>query len=65
MRGIDVNDLCKRVDLRGSPLRMRGIGVAVFHVPLGFRITPAYAGNSPSTPLEPPSLWDHPCVCGE
>lgn len=24
---------------------MRGIEVAVFHVPLDFRITPAYAGN--------------------
>lgn len=30
---------------------MRGIGVAVFHVPLDFRITPAYAGNRQIAPV--------------
>ena len=44
---------------------MRGIEVAVFHVPLDFRITPAYAGNSLQAFTLSVVYEDHPCVCGE
>ena len=49
----------------GSPPRMRGKGVGIL---VGFdtpRITPAYAGKSPSYFLRHLRSRDHPRVCGE
>ena len=50
---------------RGSPPRMRGKRVAVFHVPLDFRITPAHAGKTVKVSAKELSARDHPRACGE
>ena len=49
----------------GSPLRMRGKAVMIFHSLSALRITPAYAGKSITDFTLFRSIEDHPCVCGE
>ena len=49
----------------GSPPRMRGkVGTRTW-ITRQSRITPAYAGKSPPTPLGSRTPRDHPRVCGE
>ena len=50
---------------KGSPPRMRGKGSDEILVCQELRITPAYAGKSPSICLPALQCWDHPRVCGE
>ena len=49
----------------GSPPRMRGKEWSIWTADPAERITPAYAGKSPSFPLAGGPLEDHPRVCGE
>ena len=49
----------------GSPPRMRGKDVKQAVKLMMARITPAYAGKRPRTPLAGSSSRDHPRVCGE
>ena len=50
---------------RGSPPRMRGRAVNLCHFGQQHRITPAYAGKSPTSASSENAQWDHPRVCGE
>ena len=50
---------------RGSPPRMRGKVVQMFHCFSPFGITPAYAGKRKSCPRILRCARDHPRVCGE
>ena len=49
----------------GSPPRVRGKALAVAHVLMRGRITPACAGKSSRRPDHPCRRRDHPRVCGE
>ena len=49
----------------GSPPRMRGKARMILIHVNGERITPAYAGKSPSGIFSCAQLSDHPRVCGE
>ena len=50
---------------RGSSPRMRGTPVASVTIRSMAGIIPAYAGNTVPYAFRPPSLGDHPRVCGE
>ena len=63
--GEKVESMLKRFTALGSPPRMRGKGVSTILTYMYFRITPAYAGKSPSAPVGCRSCQDHPRVCGE
>ena len=49
----------------GSPPPMRGKAPARAHRRALERITPAYAGKSPTTSRTSRGHWDHPRLCGE
>ena len=49
----------------GSPPRMRGKLPSFYTMLASYRITPAYAGKTPSCDGRPPKHEDHPRVCGE
>ena len=54
-----------KLQMQGSPLRMRGKGIFLFVHLMSFRITPAYAGKSATAAIGAERAKDHPCVCGE
>ena len=55
----------KKTESRGSPPRMRGKAVRLPLPAVGGRITPAYAGKSPTAGRHRRRCRDHPRVCGE
>ena len=60
-------NLCilRRVEIPGSPPRMRGKGVIISNGEGIVRITPAYAGKSETLRCNLGPAKDHPRVCGE
>ena len=56
---------CKRVQIVGSPPRVRGTAKCLRDMSQKKRITPACAGNSYSSHQRTPQAQDHPRVCGE
>ena len=62
MRGEQVRQLARDFS-RGSPPHMRGTQYIVDPYTVDERITPAYAGNTPTTISRGPSSQDHPRIC--
>ena len=65
LRGEYFRSLSDKKRTKGSPPLARGIpSSAKFHT-IGMGITPACAGNTPSSDSQPPESWDHPRLRGE
>ena len=63
--GENQQQISRNYNIAGSPPRMRGKRSSSSGTVSSRRITPAYAGKTPSRLRTGGNAWDHPRVCGE